>query len=170
MVTLQKCLCSVAWTFIYLELHPVLDAKTLGSRKLLPTMRVSLASMQLTLSGRISMLMMALSQLLLFPKVINRQHTKSICPRRGMWLNKFLSNSKEFQGLPLKIEQIVLKISTYWTMHCAFSGAQSLTPFDFGLSCKTNPWPNWSLINRRFCIPTPEIPKAPVILTGRQVL
>lgn len=138
MVTLLKCLCSVPWPFVYLELHPALDAKTLGSRKLLPTMRVSLALMQLPLSGRISMLMMALSQLLLFPKVINRQHTKIICPRRGMWLNKFLSNSKELQGLPLKIEQIVLKISTYWTMHCAFSGAESDT-FRFRIVLQDKP-------------------------------
>lgn len=101
-------------------------------------MRVSLALMQLPLSGRISMLMMALSQLLLFPKVINRQHTKIICPRRGMWLNKFLSNSKELQGLPLKIEQIVLKISTYWTMHCAFSGAESDT-FRFRIVLQDKP-------------------------------
>lgn len=60
----------IASPLIYSDLHPLLDARTLGSKELLPTMSASLALMQLTLSAlKISMLTMALSQLLPFPKL-----------------------------------------------------------------------------------------------------
>ena len=80
--------------FIYTELQPLLDARTLGSRKLLPTMSASLAPTQLTLSGKISMLTMA-SVATVSESSLLIENTKSICARGVMQLHKFISNFKE---------------------------------------------------------------------------
>ena len=60
---------------IYTEMQPLLDARTLGSRKLLSTMSASLAPTQLTLSGKISMLTMA------SVATVNREHQEYLRKR-----------------------------------------------------------------------------------------
>ena len=75
---------------IYTELQPLLDARTLGSRKLLPTMSASLDPTQLTLSGKISMLTMA-SVATVFEASLLIENTKSICARGVMTRRGILS-------------------------------------------------------------------------------
>ena len=67
-----------------------LDARSLGSRKLLPTMSASLAPTQLTLSGKISMLTMA-SVPTVSEASLLIENTKSNCARGGMTRRGILS-------------------------------------------------------------------------------
>ena len=74
------------------------------------------------------------------------ENTKSICAQEGMRLHKLISYSREVIAyIALKIVRKVLKISTFtvtssqYSVHWAFSGAWSQTPFNFRLSCKINP-------------------------------